>query len=289
MKFTYEIPNEERFLQAVGLKIREKIEPALASYLSYVISDSKCSISYTGRFSGGHIWDAYYTIVDFALSPKKYEDFLKAIDDDTKELFRTICNEVMPPKSGLEVMEVRFSIRLDEVPQKDSLEDLKNIMDELPEKLKDVLVPNDIKQKAKEMSEVYLYTYCAENSLRGFIEEVAKKNYGANYLIGLKLNKDMQNKIRARKEQQEKKKWLSARGSSDIFYLDIDDLGNLVQNNWDIFKGYFESIQWITTNISEIADCRNPLAHHGYLQQHERDIIRINFVKILKQISRTFK
>jgi hypothetical protein len=139
------------------------------------------------------------------------------------------------------------------------------------------------------MSEVYLYTYCIENSLRAFIEKIALDNYGDKYLESLTLSKEMKDKIRKRKESVVKKKWLSARGTSDIFYLDIEDLGNLIQNNWIIFKDYFESTQWITTNISEIADCRNTVAHHGYLEENERDIIRINFIKILKQISDTFK
>src|SRR5690606_36951036 len=36
------------------------------------------------------------------------------------------------------------------------------------------LLPKDIQDKGKEMSEVYLYLYCIENSLRIFIEEIMK-------------------------------------------------------------------------------------------------------------------
>jgi len=36
------------------------------------------------------------------------------------------------------------------------------------------LLPQDIQQKGREMSEVYLYLYCIENSLRIFIEEIMK-------------------------------------------------------------------------------------------------------------------
>lgn len=288
--FTYEKPNEERFLNAVLLKIREKGSATYVSHMNALLSDSKCTITHTGHFSEGAVWNAYYTKVNFALPIETYEKMVDTIDDTIKDDLKTICNEIMPPNSGLEVMEVNFSIRLDEVPQTtDSLKDLKNITDVLPDKLKIVLIPDDIRQKAEKMAEVYVYTYCVENSLRVFIEDVAKQNYGEKYLTGLKLSRDMQEKIKTRKAQQQKKKWLSARGSSDIFYLDIEDLGNLIQNNWGIFKGYFESIQWITTNIGEIADCRNPVAHHCYLQEHEREIIRLNFVKILKQISETFK
>ena len=167
--------------------------------------------------------------------------------------------------------------------------DLKKIISELPSKVKDVAIPEDILEKAKEMSEVYLYTHCAENSIRLFIEKVAQKHYVTDYLSKLKLNSKMHEKIKTRKDSQAKTKWVSARGSSDIFYLDIDDLACVIAGNWDIFKDYFSSFGWIETNIKEIADCRNPVAHHSYLQEHEREIIRLDFIKILKQISDTFK
>lgn len=94
--------------------------------------------------------------------------------------------------------------------------------------------------------------------------------------------REMRRKIKNRKKSKEKIKWLSSRGDSDIFYLDLDDIGAIIRNNWDIFKEYFESLEWIVTNINEIAECRHPVAHHSYLEEHERDVIRVNFVKIMK-------
>jgi hypothetical protein len=286
MSFTRDIPNEDRFLFVVLSKIKKGGNSELAALLSH----GKCSIITSTSYSERR-WDAYYTTVDFIVLQNDYDKVL-ALMDGAKEVVRQICDEVMPVKAGFDVMNVTVSISLEDTPQNPStMEDLKKIIDELPSKVKDVVIPEDILVKAKEMSEVYLYTYCAENAFREFIVKVAEEKLGADYILNrkLQLSKDMISKISKRKEQQVKKKWLSARGDSDIFYLDIEDLGNLIQNNWSIFEQYFESTQWIMTNISEIADCRNTVAHHGYLQEHERDVIRINFIKILKQISDTFK
>jgi hypothetical protein len=228
--------------------------------------------------------------VNFSVPPSKYEKVVIGISGPKREILKTICNRAIPSKSGLDVMEVNFSISLDNLQEiTDPMEDLERIYSELPEQLKIKIIPQDIRIKAREMSEVYLYTYCVENSLRAFIEKIAVDSYGKEYISKLKLSRDMQTKIAARKGQQLKKKWLSTRGSSDIFYLDIEDLGNLIQNNWDVFKGYFESTQWITTNIGEIAACRNAVAHHSYLQEYERLTVRLNFIKILKQIEGSFK
>lgn len=284
-EFTYEVPNEKKFLQAVLILIRQNGNSEIASLLS----DSKLTITKTSSFSKVR-WNAYYTIVDFSVPPRKYEKVVAYISGPEREIIKTICNKLMPLKSGLDIMEVNFSISLDDLPEiTDPMKDLERISNELPEQLKIEIIPQDIRIKAKEMSEVYLYTYCAENSLRAFIEKIAVESYGTDYISKLKLSRDMQTKITVRKEQQLKKKWLSTRGSSDIFYLDIEDLGNLIQNNWDIFKRYFESTQWITTNIGEIAACRNAVAHHSYLQEYERLTVRLNFIKILKQIEGSFK
>ena len=283
--FTYKVPDEQKFLSAVMMIIRKKGNEKLASLLL----GSKCSIVTSSSFSNKR-WDAYYTTIDFAVPQNRYDEVSTKIDEITKKLIIDICNEVMPPKAGLDVMDMTVSISLEDIPQDvDPNEDLRKMTEEIPEKVRTVIMPDDIRAKARVMSEVYLYTYCAENALRAFIQDVSIKNFGSEYLSKLKLSSDMQGKIKERKKLQEKKKWLSARGTSDIFYLDIEDLGRIIGNNWDIFKTYFPKLDWITVNIGEIADCRNQVAHHSYLQEHERDVIKTDFLKIVKQIGDTFK
>lgn len=68
----------------------------------------------------------------------------------------------------------------------------------------------------------------------------------------------------------------------------MEELGGIIRKNWDIFEPYFESAEWIVTNIKELGDCRNPVAHHSYVEGHVRDIVRINLVKIMKQIGEAF-
>ena len=280
MDFTYEIPNEETYLSVVIMRLRDKINVELLNFLS----KSKCTINPTSTYSNSR-WNAYYTTVDFAVNQRDYDKIIALMNhSETKLIVQWACNEVMPAKAGFDILEVTVSISLEDIPQPQStMQDLKNIIEELPSKVKDAVIPKDILEKAKEMSEVYLYTYCAENALRAFIAAVEKSTHP------LVINRDMENKIKERKKLQEKKQWLSIRGSSDIFYLDIDDLGKLIANNWDVFKVYFDRVDWVTVNISEIADCRNQVAHHSYLEEHERQIIRTDFIKILKQISDKFK
>ena len=282
--FSYEIPNEDRYLRAVIINLTQKGHDDVASLLE----GSKCTITHGGQFSRRR-WNAMWTTVHLDITIDRYEEVMRHITEEVKETIRTVCDEVMPPRSGLDVMGVKFSLSLEDVPrEKDLMTDLKRITEELPPELRSEIIPDDIKEKAQEMSEVYTYLYCVENALRAFIEKVAKENYGEAFLDDLKLNADMQRKITYRKRSKEKLKWLSVRGDSDIYYLDLEDLGKVIRNNWDIFEPYFESQEWIVININEISECRHPVAHNSYLDEHERDILRINFIKIMKQIREAF-
>ena len=288
MSFSYVMPDGEKFLKALIVVLRSQEDHALASMLS----ESKLALVSSGTYApyaGGTIYNAFAKTANFGIPYDKYEVVTQSIGAEGKKIIREASKEVMPSDSGYEVTSVKFSISMEESKSDKSPEqDLENITNQLPTFVKAIIIPDDFKQQAIEMSKVYFYTYCAENSIRAFIESVVKKKLGGD-LSKLKLNGEMHKKIAARKEAQVKKKWLSPRGNSDIFYLDIEDLARVIGNNWDIFKDYFDSFEWIQTNINEIADCRNPVAHHCVLQDHEKETIRLNFIKILRQISDEFK
>jgi hypothetical protein len=285
----YEFPNPDTTLKSLipTLKFRNHID------LASLLAGSKLTFNPTTTYApymGGKKWNAYGAYAVFGIHPNDLEEAKKIFGETGVEAIINAFRDIMPADCGYEIVGVTVVGSAEAKPMKrDTITQIKKIAEDLPSKVKEAVLPEDILQKAKEMSEVYLYTYCAENALRAFIEAIARKNYSDDYMTKLKMNGEMVKKITQRKQLQQKKKWLSARGSSDIFFLDVGDLGWLIANNWDIFKPYFDRIDWVTVNINEIADCRNQVAHHSYLEEHERNIIRDNFIKILKQIGDTFK
>ena len=66
--------------------------------------------------------------------------------------------------------------------------------------------------------------------------------------------------------------------------MDFSELGLIIENNWDMFKGHFDSLQWIKTRIDELADLRNLVAHNSYLGEDEQEMIRSHYKSILKQL-----
>lgn len=151
------------------------------------------------------------------------------------------------------------------------------------------LLPDDIRTKGKEMSEAYVLSYYIENSLRIFIEKICANQYGTDFIKKIKISTDLIRKISNRRSDEDKNKWLSVRGGNDLFYLDLDDLGKLIQNNWDVFERFFPNQNWIVGKIEEITKCRNLIAHNSYIKKEERSLLPLYYMQILKQIQSQYK
>ncbi|MGB9936153.1 MAG: hypothetical protein ACPK7O_00390 [Methanobacterium sp.] len=276
--FTYEKPNEKAYFDTLIGYIDHNGDNEILD----IIKDSKCSIRESSSYSNVR-WNGYDTGVYFYVPIDKLG---LAKQDHVAERLKGYCNEVMPAEIGFDVTYVEFSPLIAEKNLKKTLiEDLEENTLTLSKKVMNELLPNDIKIKGSEMAEVYLYLYCVENSLRLFIEKIGIDKFGENYFDHLTINKDIKKNIKGRKEKEIKNRWLGVRGDSDLFYLDFEDLNKIIVNNWDIFKSYFPEQNWITTKIKEMADCRHLVAHNSFIDEHGRDVIKTNYISILKQLN----
>lgn len=150
----------------------------------------------------------------------------------------------------------------------------------------DAILPVDIIKKGTEMSEVYILLYCIENSLRIFIGECFRNKVGDDYLDKITLTKDLKNMIRNREADETKNKWLPIRGDNFLYYLDLSDLGKVIQLNWSVFQNIFPDQTWIMGKIDDISKCRNFIAHNSFIENDEKEVLSVNYKQILKQISK---
>jgi len=274
--YTYEIPDERGFMRALLLQM--KVEGL--SEIVGTLDESKCEIVHYGQYSRKR-WNAVWTNIIFRVPLDKYEDAMEKITAEIKQRIISIANNLMPQNAGLDVMDVSLSPSIEATPIEDSLV---SELDAKKEIVSQEILPEDIKARGKEMADIYVYLYCVENALRLFIEKAAKVVYGDTFFQNLTLNKDIERKLRERINDENKNKWLRIRGDSEIFYLDFDDLSDIIRNNWDTYKPYFPNQEWITTKIDEMSKCRNLVAHNSYVGKGERDLIRVYFNTIMRQI-----
>lgn len=273
--FTYEKPNENDYFDTLldYLEFNNELE------ILNVLNGGKCTIRDSNTFSRIR-WNASATGIYFEVPI----DHLNLVNNEIQEKLIIFCDKIMPKEVGFDVTYVEFSPLLCGKRSESIVKDLDNTLNGLSEGLVKDFLQIDLIEKGKEMSEVYMYLYVVENYLRVFIDLIGQKKLGQNYFEKFKINNDIRNNIKGRKINEDKNKWLPLRGDSDIFYLDFSDLGNIIQNNWSIFKEYFPNMPWITTKINELADCRHLIAHNSYIDDHGKNVIKTYYNSILKQL-----
>jgi hypothetical protein len=141
------------------------------------------------------------------------------------------------------------------------------------------LLPQDIKDKGKQMSEVYLYLYCIENSIRIFIGEIMKTE---TVIIPRKV----QETIEKLKKSEQESKYLPLRGDNDLFYCDFIELGKIIVGNWLIFGKYFpkQNEHWLNVMVDELYKIRNMVAHNSYVGTDERNALKVYYKNITAQL-----
>ena len=246
-----------------------------------MLENSECRVTTTTSFSYKR-WNAYKMEVHFSVPLEN----LTALGEKESIKFLAYCNDIVDKSFGYDVTEAKIVpvARIDTSSEEKMTKEIEKIQDKVQGTLSRNILPKDVLDKGREMTHVYLYIYCVENSLRLFIEDVGTKKLGSDYFIKLKIKIETRKKIASRKEDEAQKKWTSLRGDSDIFYTDFSELGNIFENNWEIFKKYFPSIAWIKTKIDELAECRIRIAHNSYISQDEQESIRSSYKNILKQL-----
>lgn len=144
------------------------------------------------------------------------------------------------------------------------------------------LLPDDIKTKGVEMSEVYLYLYCIENSLRIFIEQIIQSEM-------ITIPKKVKITIDKMRISEQQNKYLPIRGNNDLFYCDFIQLGQIIISNWTVFKKYFpnEDEHWVNVNINELYKIRCLVAHNSFVSQNERNALKVYYNNIISQIKLT--
>lgn len=281
--YKYELPfSNDRLMKGIIMMLKKENKYDLANLLrgSNVQIEKGGYSYYDGGWGRSNALAAYVT---FFVNP----EHLEILDsEENKKLLDIICSNLIPPDVGLDIKSVSFVMDLtkDFELEDDLIADLENNVNLRVYKIIGELLPEDIRTKGYQMAEAYTYLYSVENSLRLFIEKVAKEKYGENYFSNLTIPRNLQRTISERQKNDDSNKWISVRGT-ELFYLDFKDLGAVINNNWDIFKDYFPSQDFILPKLNDMAECRNKIAHNSYVDGIERNLMKTYYNVILRQIS----
>lgn len=136
---------------------------------------------------------------------------------------------------------------------------------------------------AKEMATVYVAIASFENMVRKFVVKILLEHKGEDWW-----NSCVSDKIRkiaeARKDEEEKIKWHTQRGTSMINYVDFSDLASIMQQNLELFEIHISSIDWARQIFKTLERSRNVIMHSGELSRKDIERIGTNIRDWIHQV-----
>ncbi len=275
--FTYELPSNKAFYDGVKAMVSTMTKPGLKDVLSELLSNGSCELVDTGSFSKKR-WDATGVIVRINVSMQVFSKYSDKIPVLQKELVN-ICDRVMPANAGYDVIEISISPLLEPVPI-DTLKEIKDIVSK-----SDYLnISDDLVEKGKKMANAYVTLYALENHIRHYIDTKLIEKYGDNYMDTIVVSRKAKSGIDSRKQEEQAKKWLPLRGDKDLYYMDFNDLADIIVNNWDCFKNDIPDQGWIKVKIQEMYDIRCLIAHNSYISDDNVQLLELTTKQIISQL-----
>jgi hypothetical protein len=165
----------DSFLYSLIIYLKSKRENKIASLLE----DSECRIETSTDFASR--WNAYKIKVYFYVDVEK---FIELNEREQKALLK-YCDDMVDRSFGYDVVqsEIIPKPRIETSAEEKMSREIVRIQDLAERTLSRNILPEDILKKGRQMTHVYLYLYCVENSLRNLIEDVGNEKKDRTILI----------------------------------------------------------------------------------------------------------
>lgn len=275
-EYTYEWPNAQNFYAGVRAVIQSQY--SYEKTLCSLIDSGYCEFYDTTNFSRNR-WDAYYAEVHFFIPINAYSEYCDLLDN-YQDLLLDVCRKIMPPDAGYDIMKVTISPILSSQQQKDSLVEIKEIIEDK----KYLNISDDLIDKGKKMANAYISLYVLENYIRQYIDKKLTDSIGPNYFDTIPIPQKIRKGMESRKAQEQEKKWLPLRGENDLYYLDFIDLADFIVANWNYFKDDIKDQHWISVKMKEMYDIRCLIAHNSYISDDNIQLLDVTTKQILAQL-----
>jgi hypothetical protein len=126
--------------------------------------------------------------------------------------------------------------------------------------------------RSQKMATVYTAISAFENSARDLVKQVLVEKGGEDWWNSC-VSARVRAKAESRQAEEAKFRWHTHRGSEHLDYTDFGELGNIIENNWDVFEPHFHSLTWVKNLFDILERSRNVIMHSGQLE--ETDVVRI--------------
>jgi hypothetical protein len=141
------------------------------------------------------------------------------------------------------------------------------------------LLPSAKLTEAKEMAAIFPVLYVLENSIRDLILRVMHDKHGADWwntqLTSGNANQVKQKALGRMSSQEKRHFWHQRRGSHPIDYVDLPDLGIIIQAKQnDFIPNIIPDREWFLHMMRELEPSRNVVCHMNPLEKGNLDDVR---------------
>jgi len=133
--------------------------------------------------------------------------------------------------------------------------------------------------------------YVIENILRILIKKVGEDE-GVDFTDETEYEeKDKEkvrrinNKINYIKNKEKIEKLIPIRGDHYTFYIDFRSIIDIIELNYNLFKGYFPLEKITIGTLEKVYRCRNNIAHNSFLDKRNRDYVSSYLIELSRQLS----
>jgi len=138
-------------------------------------------------------------------------------------------------------------------------------------------------ENARTMATVYTAISAFENTIRELISGVLLEATGEDWWTKC-VSEKVRQRSEKRREDEEKTRWHTQRGSDPINYTTMSDLVNIMRKNSDVFEPYVRSIDWVANVFDAVERSRNVIMHSGTLDKGDIERLGIYIRDWIKQV-----
>ena len=138
-------------------------------------------------------------------------------------------------------------------------------------------------ERAQKMAIVYAAIAAFENSVRDLVSSVLLEEVGDDWWTKC-VSGRIRGKADSRRKEESLYRWHTNRGFEHLQYTDFGELASIIQQNWQHFEPYMQSVPWIQSIFEILERSRNVIMHSGELDDVDIHRIGINIRDWVKQV-----
>ena len=152
-----------------------------------------------------------------------------------------------------------------------------------------VITDKVLKELGQFNAPAYQLIYLFENSIREFLNFFLSKKYGKGWWKQKKYDERFKGEV-SDKKISERYKWLKKKKLHYIYYLDLEDLIDIIKTNKRTLDPYFKSMgkyddaSWLITKISDVNKIRRLVMHSNPITSQSYDQCKTDCEKWFTQL-----